>query len=178
MLLEQFRTQDLPVVILRPAVVVGAGSSPFHSGVGLYNNDQHCIGWNAGRNPLPFVLVEDVAEAIFLAAEAEGIDGRCYNLVGGVRPTAREYTEELGRALGRPLRYHPQSAVWLWLEDSAKWLVKRATGRAVPAPSLRDFRSRGMAARFDCSDAVRDLGWHPVVDAPRFLARAILVHVP
>ncbi len=29
------------------------------------------MGWNSGRNPLPFVLVEDVADAIFRAARAE-----------------------------------------------------------------------------------------------------------
>jgi nucleoside-diphosphate-sugar epimerase/predicted dehydrogenase len=168
--------EGLPVVILRPGVVVGEGGLPFHSGVGLYNNDQHCIGWNAGRNPLPFVLVEDVADAIVRAATAPGIEGRCYNLVGDVRMSARDYTAALANTLGRPLRYHPQSANFLWAEDTGKWLVKRATGRAVPAPSVRDFLSRGMMASFDIADAKRDLGWTPVSDPARFVDRAIRVH--
>jgi hypothetical protein len=83
---------------------------------------------------------------------------------------------DLGQALDRPLRYHPQSVLWLWLEDSGKWVVKRLTGRQVPAPALRDFLSRGMKARFDCSDAARDLGWRPVSDPARFRALAIEVH--
>jgi hypothetical protein len=33
-----------------------------------------------------------------------------------------------------------------------------------------------MAARFDCADAKRDLGWRPVADAAVFRARAIDVH--
>jgi predicted dehydrogenase/nucleoside-diphosphate-sugar epimerase len=176
MLLAMHAAENLPVVILRPGVVVGEGSSPFHSGVGLYNNEQDCIGWNEGRNPLPFVLAEDVAAAILLACRAEGIEGRCYNLAGDVRPSAREYVRDLGQALGRPLRYHPQSVRWLWLEDSGKWVVKRLTGRKVPAPAMRDFLSRGMKARLECADAVRELGWHPVADAQRFRARAIEVH--
>jgi nucleoside-diphosphate-sugar epimerase len=176
MLLAMHANENLPVVILRPGVVVGEGGVPFHSGLGFYNNDQHCIGWNAGRNPLPFVLVEDVAEAIFLASRAEGVEGRCYNIVGGARPSARDYTAELGRALERPLRFHPQSPIWLWLEDFAKWLVKRATGRRVPAPSMRDFLSRGMLAEFDCGDAQRYLGWQPVAVHERFVERAVLVH--
>ena len=176
MLLGLHASAGLPVVILRPGVVVGAGSSPFHGGLGLFNNDQHCIGWNAGRNPLPFVLVEDVAEALAQALDAPGIEGRCYNLVGDVRLTARDYIAELARVLERPLQFHPQSATWLWGEDVGKWLVKRAGGRAVPLPSRRDFVSRGMAATFDCSDAQRDLGWHPVADHARFLARALAVH--
>ncbi len=86
MLLDLHGNQGLPVVILRPGVVVGEGGPPFHGGLGFFNNDQHCIGWNDGRNPLPFVLAEDVAAAILLAARADGIEGRCYNLVGDVRP--------------------------------------------------------------------------------------------
>jgi nucleoside-diphosphate-sugar epimerase len=175
-MLAMFKEKGLPVVILRPGVVVGEGGLPFHSGVGLYNNDQHCIGWNAGRNPLPFVLVEDVADAIVRAASAPGIEGHCYNLVGDVRMTARDYTAALANALGRPLRYHPQSANFLWAEDTGKWLVKRATGRAVPAPSVRDFLSRGMMATFDTTDAKRDLQWAPVADPARFVDRAIRVH--
>ena len=175
-MLAMHASDRLPVVILRPGVVVGEGGLPFHSGVGLYNNDQHCIGWNAGRNPLPFVLVEDVADAIVRAAAAPGIEGRSYNLVGDVRLTARDYTAELANALGRPLRYHPQSANFLWAEDTGKWIVKRATGRAVPAPSVRDFLSRGMMANFDITDAKRDLGWAPVADPARFVDRAIRVH--
>jgi predicted dehydrogenase/nucleoside-diphosphate-sugar epimerase len=176
MLLEKYDSDGFRVVILRPGVVVGEGSSPFHSGVGLYNNDQHCIGWNTGENPLPFVLVEDVAEACYRACQAEAIAGHCYNIVGDVRLNAREYTAALATALGRKLRYHPQSPKWLWLEDMAKWVVKRATGRKVPMPSQRDFLSRGMAATFDCSDAKQDLGWTPVADPERFRERAIQVH--
>ena len=78
--------------------MVGEGSSPFHSGLGMFNNEQHCIGWNAGRNPLPFVLVEDVADAILRAARAGGIEGRCYNLVGDVRLDARDYIAALAEA--------------------------------------------------------------------------------
>ena len=163
-------------MILRPGVVVGEGGPPFHSGVGLFNNDQHCIGWNAGRNPLPFVLAGDVATAILAAARAEGVEGRCYNLAGDVRLSAREYLAALGQALGRPLRFHPQAPEWLWLVELGKWAIKRAGGRRTPVTSLRDLRSRGMAARFDCADARRDLGWQPVADPAVFHARAIAVH--
>lgn len=176
MLLEMHRTEHLPVTILRPAIVVGDGTSPFHSGLGFFNTEQHCIGWNAGKNPLPFVLVEDVARAILGAVRAHAVEGRCYNLAGDVRPTARAYIADLARALDRPLRYHPQAATELWLEDVGKWLIKRATGRAVPMPSRRDFLSRGMRATLDCSDAKRDLSWQPTADPATFHARAIAIH--
>jgi nucleoside-diphosphate-sugar epimerase len=173
---EMHRDQNLPVCILRPGLVVGEGTSPFHSGLGFFNNEQHCIGWNEGRNPLPFVLVEDVADAIYLALEAQGIEGRSYNLVGGVQPTAREYILELARALERPLQFHPKSPYALYCEEIGKWAIKRATGKDVRPPSLRDLVSRGLKAEFDCTDVTRDLRWQPVNDRDTFLNRAIWVH--
>jgi len=175
-LLEMHRDQHLPVCILRPGLVVGEGTSPFHSGLGFFNNEQHCIGWNEGRNPLPFVLVEDVAEAIYLALATKAIEGRTYNLVGGVRPTAREYILDLARALERPLRFHPKSPYALYCDEIGKWVIKRTTGRDARPPSLRDLLSRGLKAEFDCTDVIHDFGWQPVNDKDTFLNRAIWVH--
>jgi predicted dehydrogenase/nucleoside-diphosphate-sugar epimerase len=166
----------LKVCILRPGLVVGEGSSPFHSGVGMFNNEQHCIGWNAGRNPLPFVLVEDVADAILLAARAGGFDGHCYNLVGDVRMSARDYIAALAAAMQRPLKFHPQLVELLLAQEYGKYLIKRVTGRRAAPPSKRDLLSRGLTATFDCGDAKRDLGWSPAADPIRFRERAILVH--
>jgi predicted dehydrogenase/nucleoside-diphosphate-sugar epimerase len=176
LLFDMHRTQGLPVVILRPGLVVGEGSAPLHAGLGFSNNDQHVLGWNAGRNPLPFVLVSDVAEAIVLACEAPGVEGKAYNLVGDVRPNAREYVAALAQATGRPLRFFPGSGTGLWIEDLGKWVVKRIGGRKPPLPSRRDLVSRGLAATFDCSDAKRDLGWQPVTDPAEFARQAIEVH--
>ncbi|HTS93228.1 MAG TPA: NAD-dependent epimerase/dehydratase family protein [Stellaceae bacterium] len=178
MLQEMAAHERLPLVILRPAVVVGDGGTPFHSALGLFNNEQHCIGWNAGRNPLPFVTVADVADAIALAVKAKGIDTRCYNLAGDVRLSARDYIEELGSALCRPLRFHPKSPTSLWLVELLKWCIKRATGRPAPMPTRRDFLSRGMKAQLDCADAKRDLGWRPIADRATFVRDAIEVHAP
>jgi len=168
--------QGLKLCILRPGLVVGEGSTPFHSGLGFFNNEQHCIGWNGGRNPLPFVLVEDVADAILHATRAEGTLGRCYNLVGDVRPNARDYIAALAAAMQRPLKFHPQVVELLLAQEYGKYLIKRATGRHASPPSRRDLLSRGLSATFDCGDAKRDLGWSPVADPARFRERAILVH--
>ena len=176
MLSDLCARERLPLVILRPAIVVGEGATPFHSALGFYNNEQHCIGWNDGRNPLPFVWVEDVAEAIILATKAQGIEGRAYNLAGDVRLSAREYIGELGMVLERPLRYHPKSPIGLWLQEIGKWSIKRLARRQASMPSRHDILSRGMIATLDCSDAKRDLGWRPIADRVAFVRRAILVH--
>ncbi|MFQ5506234.1 MAG: Gfo/Idh/MocA family oxidoreductase, partial [Planctomycetota bacterium] len=51
------RDKELPVVILRPGLVIGSGGRTRHSGTGYWPRDNHCLGWSRGRNPLPFVLV-------------------------------------------------------------------------------------------------------------------------
>jgi nucleoside-diphosphate-sugar epimerase/predicted dehydrogenase len=176
MLLALHRDQKLPVCIVRPGLVVGEGGTPFHSGLGFYNNDQHCLGWNRGRNPLPFVLVEDVARAIAAALHAPGVEGRTFNLVGDVRLTAREYIAELSAALARPLYFHPHSVTGIWVVELTKWGLKRAAGRQSPRISRRDLMSRGLEATFDCSDVKQALAWVPTADRQDFLARAVRVH--
>lgn len=172
MLLKLHKERGLPVCILRPGIVLGHGTSPFHSGFGVFNNEQHCVGWNGGHNPLPLVLVDDVADAVVKAVNADGVAGRAYNLVGDVRFNARAYVSALARTLNRPLRFHP-SPVWrLYMEDWGKWLIKRIVGRPAARPSLRDLRSRGLVTQFDCSLAKRDLAWTPEKDPAAFIRRA------
>jgi predicted dehydrogenase/nucleoside-diphosphate-sugar epimerase len=178
-LLALNRERGLPVCILRPGVVVGAGGIAVHSGVGFYNNERHVFGWNDGSNPLPLVLAGDVADAIVRALDAEDVVGRCYNIVGDIRLTAREYVEALAHALGRPLHFYPQSVEKLYAIELVKWGVKLLTGRpGLTLPSLRDLRSRGLRAQFDCTDAKRDLDWRPVAEHDRFIAEGIAVHAP
>lgn len=173
MLVEMHARRGLPVCVLRPGVVVGPGTSPFHSGIGFFNNEQHCIGWNAGTNPLPLILVSDVASAISSAIDAPCIEGTSLNLVGDVRLTAREYIATLAEHLQRPLRYYPQNPYQLFLSERAKWLIKRAAGVAgASSPTLRDLKSRGLVADIDCSGSKAALGWQPVCDRREFIAKA------
>ena len=175
-MLDMHRQNGLPVSILRPGVVLGKGTSPFHSGIGLYNRQTHCIGWNDGQNPLPLVLGEDVASAIAATIRTPAAIGQTLNLVGDVRLTAREYTRELGYATGRPLVYHPSAPWLLQAEELLKWGIKRAAGRKVPVPSYADLKSRGLAAQFDCTAEKDLLGWQPVADRERFLQQAFATH--
>lgn len=179
MLQEMHAREGLPVCILRRGLVVGDGRAALHRDIGVFNNDQHCIGWNLGRNPLPFVLAQDVVEAIVRAALTDKpVEGRCYNLVGDVRPSAQEYVRLLAAATGRPLRFHSRLPAAIWAGELTKWMLRRARGDDAPAPSRRDLLSRGLSAQFDCEDAKRDLGWVPAVDPRTFLQHAVAGYAP
>ncbi len=166
------REEGLPISIHRPGVVVGAGGPPFHSGLGLFNSETYCLGWNAGKNALPFVLVDDVASALILAMEKPELAGRAFNLVGDARPNAREYVAALADATGRPLRFRPQSIARQQAGEVVKWSVKRIAGRNVPFPSVYDLKSRGLVSPFDTSMEKQALGWAPVADRGEFQRRA------
>lgn len=178
-LIKSCAQEGMAIGIFRPGIVVGAGASPFHSGVGLFNRERYCLGWNRGKNPLPFVLVEDVAEALVKAAfevSPEKINGFSFNIVGDVRMTAREYIAALARETQRPLRYRPQYVLAQQSGEIIKWIMKIIGRRRVPFPSLRDLKSRGMPSAFDISFEKTQLGWSPVADRNEFIDKAIKVH--
>jgi predicted dehydrogenase/nucleoside-diphosphate-sugar epimerase len=171
-------SEGLPLVVLRPAIVVGKGAMPEHSGLGLWVSDNHCVGWGSGRLSLPFLLVEDCAKAIAATLDAKDIDGRTYNLSGDVRPSAREYLRALSASTGRAYRFHPQPLWVMYLVEWAKLAVKLLARRKGAPPNMRDFKSRAFRAELDCSDAKQDLNWQPEEDALRFQRAAIEVHAP
>jgi nucleoside-diphosphate-sugar epimerase/predicted dehydrogenase len=173
-LLAAYEEDRLPVCILRPGLVVGEGSPLFPAPIGELVNGRHCLGWNRGAKPLPFVLAEDIASACVSAALAPDVNGRCFNLVGDVRLSAREYVEELAKALGRPLVFHPRSTKRIYAEQLRNWLLDR--GDETARPSLAILRSRAMRATLECGDAKRLLGWSPVGDRQTFITKAIHVH--
>ncbi len=170
-LMDLHRRERLPVVIFRPGIVIGRGSSPLHWGVGMWSWDAVCQIWGRGECPLPLVLVEDVAAALISALDAPGIEGQSFNLIADSGITAREYIEALERSVGAEFRKIPTAPWKFYVVDVLKWMVKRAIRHPDRRrPSLRDWESRTQNARYDCSKARRLLKWEPT-DAPAEVIR-------
>lgn len=167
------RAAGLDVVIVRPAIVLAPGGSLEHSGIGLWVNGNHCVGWGRGDAPLPLLLAADCAQGLVAALHAEAAANGTYVLAGTVRPTARELIAELRARTGRAYRFHPAPVLWLWLQEVGKHLVKVLARRPRAWPSLRDLRSRSFRAPLQCDDAARDLGFRPEADRERFLQRLL-----
>ena len=174
-------SRGLKLTIVRPSVVLGEGSALQHSGLGLWVRDNHCVGWGPGDTPVPLIWVDDVAEALVLAALHEGaeLDGKAMNLAARTGLTAREVVSELKRVTGRDLHFHPRALWWSQTMEIGKWLVKKAGRRkGVEFPSWRDLKSRAMVPELSCELARDVLGWRPVEDPERFLDLAVRVHRP
>ena len=172
------RERGLPLVVLRPGVVVGEGTPMQHSGYGLWVRDNHCVGWGEGNHHLPLVLVDDVAQAVARAAIHPGdeLHGRALNLCSRVPLDARTAVAELRTATGRDLHFHPRPLERSQAMEVGKWLVKRAGGRVVDFPSYHDLRTRGLFTGFESDLARGVLGWTPCEEREAFLDRAVRIY--
>jgi nucleoside-diphosphate-sugar epimerase len=165
-------SRKLPLVIVRPGVVMGAGAPPQHSGLGLWQRDNHCIGWGAGTNPLPLVWVDDVADALVKVAQHRGgdLDGKTLNLCARTSLTARDVVAELARATGRNIHFHPRSLAKSQMMEVGKYVVKKAGRRpGVEWPSWHDLKARALVPGFSCDIAREKLGWKPIEERQALL---------
>ncbi|MDR3753886.1 MAG: NAD(P)-dependent oxidoreductase, partial [Terracidiphilus sp.] len=183
-LLKMHRERKLPLVIVRPGIVIGRGGNPFHWGVGMWRHDAVCQIWGRGNNKLPLVLVEDVARGLIAAMDTPAIEGRDFNLVADQITnaqvtnahglSAQEYLDELGRAGGMRIQRYATPILHFYLLDMLKWVVKIAVRHPErQVPSWRDWNSRTQQARFDCTAAKSVLGWNPVSDRGELVRKGI-----
>ena len=161
-LMSLHQQRGLPVVIFRPGIVIGHGGSPLHWGIGMWSWNAVCQVWGKGQNPLPFVLVEDVAKALVSALDVPGIKGESFNLVADSRLSALDYLHALEECTGGEFQKIPTPPWKFFAVDVMKWIVKRAIRHSDRRwPSYRDWESRTQRAYYDCSKARTILNWSP-----------------
>ena len=176
-LLALYRERGLPVVIFRPGIVIGHGGSPLHWGIGMWSWNSVCQVWGQGSNPLPLVLVEDVASGLVAGLKAQGIEGESFNLVADSTISARDYLSALEEGAGVSFQRISTPPWKFYAIDLMKWAVKQAVRHPDRRrPSLRDWESRTQRARYDCSKARQQLNWRPVNDRHELIRRGI--HLP
>lgn len=178
LLLEMHRSKGLPLVIFRPAVVIGEGCPPAHWGVGMFHSDTRVQYWGDGLNKLPLVLVDDVADALVLGLDKPGIEGQSFLLTDGPLLSAREYVDAVSTLTQTKLRATPTPIWKFFLLDVAKELVKNAIRHPNrKTPSYHDWACRQLAARFDNSHSRQVLGWQPVGTREGLIERGVAASV-
>jgi nucleoside-diphosphate-sugar epimerase len=164
----------LSVVILRPAIVIGAGTDPNHLGVAQFASETEVRYWGKGDNKLPLVLVDDVADALVKAMTASDVVGRSFVLTSEPMLTAREYIAELSARSGAQVKATERSPWRYWAADLVKELAKNLVRHPNRRwPSLHDWQCRTHRANYDSSEARSALGWEPVSDRETMVKRGI-----
>jgi nucleoside-diphosphate-sugar epimerase len=159
---------------MRPGIVIGAGSPPAHLGVGRFKNETEVAFWGDGTNKLPFVHVDDVADALTKASRVKDIDGKSFLLSGPPLMSAREYVEALQSISGASISAESGSPMKFWLGDfvkeTAKKLVRHPNRRRA---SLHDWECRTHRSVYDATETERILGWQPIADPAALRQRGI-----
>ncbi len=168
------RDRGLPLVILRPGIVIGPGTPPAHLGVARFASETRVDFWGDGTSPLPLILVDDVADALVRALDAPGIEGQTLLLTSPPLMNAREYVEAVAGHMATRIDARPRSAWRNWAADMVKELAKIAVRHPNRRwPSLHDWRCLSNCAHFDGRMSEQVLGWRPVADRETMVARGI-----
>ena len=168
------REHGLDVVVFRPGIVIGAGGNPRHPGVGAWPDASTCRPWGGGAHRLPFVLVDDCADAMARALQVPGISGESFNLIGDASLSGNEYLDAMERIAGSKIHRWPIPAWRLFAQSVAKWAFQPLTGGpARPLPSYRYCDGLSCRATYAADHAKRRLGWAPVADRSVLIERGI-----
>jgi nucleoside-diphosphate-sugar epimerase len=150
----QANDESLAVCVLRPAWVWGPGDRrnlPALCREGLKGRVQLC---GNGENLLPTVHLDNLLDALLLAAKAEAAPGHIYHVLDGEVLNASEFLGQLCQSLGLapPVRgLYPLAYLQARLRE---WF-----GR--PGLHRTDVVRRGRSALFDGLAAARELGYQP-----------------
>ncbi|WP_411819746.1 NAD-dependent epimerase/dehydratase family protein [Hyphococcus formosus] len=172
--LEQ--SKGLPLVIVRPGIVIGKGGPLQHWGIAMWRGATACKLWGDGRNIMPFVLVDDVADGLVASMQAENALGKSFNLIGDPMLSGRDYFNAVGEASGVAMRAQPTPIWQYYVVDVVKYWLKRVLAKrsGLTKPSLRDWKSRAQLSPFKNGYAKQELDWHPEADRQQFIKRGIV----
>ncbi|MEP5152399.1 NAD-dependent epimerase/dehydratase family protein [Planktotalea sp.] len=175
-LMDMHRSRGLPLTIARPGIVIGAGGPLQHWGIGRWHGAGAVRLWSAGRNKLPFVLIEDVSEGLVRMGNAPDAIGQSFNLVGDIQFTAREYFDAIYDALGARVKVKGGNPTIFWGVDAIKYVLKKHALRrhGVLRPSLMDWKSRAHFSPFDNAQSKAMLDWTPETDRDVFIRKGIV----
>jgi predicted dehydrogenase/nucleoside-diphosphate-sugar epimerase len=158
---DAVRDRHLPAVLLRPGRVFGPGMTLLTPEVARRIGNFFVI-LGDGTHELPLVYVEDVVNAIVLAAENTKFDGRVFHVVDRTHVTQNQLVSDyiLKNARKAKVLHVPVAA--LYSLAALLEVLSKVLRRSVPL-SIYKVKSALARMQFDCSRAEKELGWQPRV---------------
>ncbi len=175
--MEFHRRHGVEVTILRPGLIYGVGEKNIPRLLDAIRRGKfRYLG--SRDNIVPMVHIDDVVQALLLAAEKPEANGRVYHITDGSRTTIGELVDYLSELSGSP---PPQKVLPLIVPKAACVVfetLQRLKLRSKPGPINRvGLRFLGTSRSIDISRARRELGYEPRVSFREGMAatvRAIL----
>jgi len=158
---DAIRHRHLRAVLLRPGRVFGPGMTILTPEVARRIGNFFVILGN-GTHQLPLVYVEDVVNAIVLAAENSKFDGSVLHIVDRTHITQNQLVGDYILKNDKTAKVIHLPVVILYTLAAGLEVLSKVLNRSAP---LSIYRVRSALARlqFDCSRAEREIGWQPRV---------------
>jgi len=167
------REYHLPLVLLRPGVIIGPGAVELPLRVGMQMKQlQGLVIHVGGSNIIPITYVDNCAEAAVLAGVKPGIEGETFNVVDDDLPTSSVFLHRF-----KEVRKNTRS-IWIpyslmqVLSRILSWYSDYSQGQIPLIMTPHRVASTWKSFRFDNSKAKKLLGWKPRVS----MAEALNAH--
>jgi nucleoside-diphosphate-sugar epimerase len=158
----------LPLVIVRPGVIYGEGRVCMSSRVGLSLGGFYLVF--GGRHVMPYVHVDNCADAVALAGTSHQAAGQVFNIVDDELPTGRQVIRA-HRRHGRKLR---SVTIPLFVVRALarlnEWYHRRSEGQLPAVLTRYKVAAMWKPLRYSNSLAKQRLGWSPRVGLPEAMA--------
>jgi nucleoside-diphosphate-sugar epimerase len=158
--------RGMAAVILRPATVYGPESREVVGELAraLRNGSMFLI--DGGRTVAGLVYVENLVDAVVLAASHHAAVGQVFNVTDGLDVTWREFTNDLARGLNCPVArwsvpFGIASALAFAFEHGYRLLRRVARVKTRPLLSRQAVHVLGNDQRFNNNKIRNTLGWAP-----------------
>jgi nucleoside-diphosphate-sugar epimerase len=163
--------------VIRPGIIYGPGAArSVGRGLGRLGRIHLSIG--SGENVLPYTYVDNVVDAILLAAVSPDAAGRAYNVVDEPQQPERAWTARIAALRNESLITAPVPARLLFGIAGLLEAKCRRDGSDTP-PRLSRFvvASATSTRRYDTTRARHELRWHPSVTPDEGLRRTLGLRV-
>ena len=158
MVLQAVAENRIHAVVLRPGQIYGPGAekTPPSGTIGIAGR---WLVVGSGHHHVPLVYIENVVDALLLAADRDLPNGPIFQLVDPEGLRQREYVDYARRA-GRPVRASYVPPWFLTLAGFGVETLGKVLKRPVP---LTPYRVRSITPLWpcDCTAAHTQLGWQP-----------------
>ncbi len=165
-----YAKEGMPVVVVRPEFVYGPGDMhllPLFQSI----RQGRFVFFGGGRSMLHPTYIDDVVDALLLAAGNERACGKAFN-IAGERPVAvKEFIGCMARAMGVPA---PALSVPVPFATAAGFLLDHTWGLlAKPPLTLAQARYLSENRAFTCKGAADVLGYSPKVGLAEGMKRSV-----
>src|SRR6202158_1956291 len=159
--LDAVRDRQLRAVLLRPGRVFGPGMTLLTPEVARRIGNFFVI-LGDGTRELPLVYVDDVVNAIVLAAENSKFDGSVFHIVDRTHITQNQLVRDYVLKNAKKARVIHLPLAILYSLALGVEVLSKILSRSVP---LSIYRVKSALARlqFDCSRAEKEIRWQPLV---------------